>query len=125
MRRGAQVLVNMSNDWWSQSIPAEMQHMMIGIFRAVENRRSMVRSTNGGMTMIVDPDGRIVKMIEPFTANYLVGDVPVVSTSETLYTRWGDWFAIIVIIVAAILLIFGSLRSTVFGRKYSRLKELR
>ena len=94
VRRGAQVLVNMSNDSWSASVPAEMQHLMLGLFRAVENRRSMVRSTNGGMTAIIDPDGRLLQVLEPFTADYLIGAVPVVDGPHTLYTRWGDWFGI-------------------------------
>ena len=94
VRRGAQVLVNMSNDSWSASVPAEMQHLMMGLFRAVENRRSVVRSTNGGMTVTIDPDGRLLQVLEPFTADYLIGSVPVVEGPHTLYTRWGDWFGI-------------------------------
>ena len=94
VRHGAQVLVNMTNDSWSFSVPAEMQHMMMGVFRAVENRRSVVRSTNGGMTVTIDPDGRITSVLEPFTADYLIGTVPVVDGPVTVYTRWGDWFGV-------------------------------
>ena len=94
VRHGAQVLVNMTNDSWSFSVPAEMQHMMMGVFRAVENRRSVVRSTNGGMTVTIDPDGRITSVLEPFTADYLIGTVPVVDGPATVYTRWGDWFGV-------------------------------
>ena len=94
VRHGAQVLVNMTNDSWSFSVPAEMQHMMMGVFRAVENRRSVVRSTNGGMTVTIDPDGRITGVLEPFTADYLIGTVPVVDGPATVYTRWGDWFGV-------------------------------
>ena len=94
VRHGAQVLVNMTNDSWSFSVPAEMQHMMMGVFRAVENRRSVVRSTNGGMTVTIDPDGRITSVLEPFTADYLIGTVPVVEGPATIYTRWGDWFGV-------------------------------
>ena len=94
VRHGAQVLVNMTNDSWSFSVPAEMQHMMMGVFRAVENRRSVVRSTNGGMTVTIDPDGRITGVLEPFTADYLIGTVPVVDGPATVYTRWGDWLGV-------------------------------
>ncbi len=107
IREGAQVLVNMSNDSWSASVPAEMQHMMIGIFRAVENRRSVVRSTNGGMTVTVDPDGRLLQVLEPFTDAYLIGTVPVVDGPQTLYTRWGDWFGVAAL-VAGLALLAGS-----------------
>ena len=104
VREGAQVLVNMSNDSWSASVPAEMQHMMIGVFRAVENRRSVVRSTNGGMTVTVDPDGRLLQMLEPFTDDYLIGTVPVVDGPRTLYTRWGDWFGVAALVAGLALL---------------------
>lgn len=90
--RGAQVLVNMTNDAWSFSVPCAMQHMTMAVFRAVENRRSVVRSTNGGMTNIIDPNGRILRSLAPFTEGYLAGTVPVYTVTTTLYTRWGDWF---------------------------------
>ncbi len=89
---GAQVLVNMTNDAWSFSVPCAMQHMTMSIFRAVENRRSVVRSTNGGMTNIIDPNGRILRSLPPFTEGYLLGTVPIYTATSTLYTRWGDWF---------------------------------
>lgn len=110
VRRGAQVLVNMSNDSWSASVPAEMQHLMMGLFRAVENRRSVVRSTNGGMTVTIDPDGRLLQVLEPFTADYLIGSVPVVDGRHTLYTRWGDWFGIAALAAGLALVAAGSVR---------------
>ena len=108
VRRGAQVLVNMTNDSWSFSVPAEVQHMMMGVFRAVENRRSVVRSTNGGMTVTIVPDGRITQVLEPFTADYLVGTVPVVDGTPTLYTRWGDWFGVAALVAGLGLLVAGA-----------------
>ena len=90
--RGADAFVNMTNDLWSKSDVCAIQHMTMAIFRAVENKRPMVRSTNGGMTVIIDGNGEVRQMIEPFTEGYLVGDVPIDSSVTTLYTRWGDWF---------------------------------
>ncbi len=89
--KGADVLVNMSNDAWAGSVAAEMQHMAMGVLRTVENRRAVVRSTNGGMTVIVDPNGRILKMLEPFVEGTLIGEVPIVQGVITPYTRYGDW----------------------------------
>lgn len=91
--RGAEVIVNLTNDLWSYSESSAMQHLGMAVFRAVENRRSMVRSTNGGMTAIIDPNGRILEMYPPFVEGYLAGDVPVFTDAETLYTRVGDRFA--------------------------------
>ena len=117
VRHGAQVLVNMSNDSWSASVPAQMQHMMIGIFRAVENRRSVVRSTNGGMTVTVDPDGRLLQMLEPFTDDYLIDSVPVVDGAPTLYTRWGDWFGVTALVAGLALVAAGSMQRGLRGRR--------
>jgi len=65
----------------------------MGVVRSVETRRSLVRSTNGGMTIIADPNGRILAMLEPFVEDFLIGEVPVWNEKTTIYTRWGDWMA--------------------------------
>jgi apolipoprotein N-acyltransferase len=100
VREGAEVLVNLTNDLWSKSVAASMQHMQMAVFRSAETRRSMVRSTNGGMTSIIDPNGRIAEIYPPFVEGYLIGDVPVYTEGETLYVRWGDWFAWIMVVFA-------------------------
>jgi apolipoprotein N-acyltransferase len=92
VRRGAQVLVNMTNDSWSESVACEMQHMSIALFRAVENRRTLVRATNGGITCVIDPNGRITAMLPPFREGFLVAEAPVYDARRTPYNRLGDWF---------------------------------
>ena len=114
IRHGAQVLVNMTNDAWSFSVPCAMQHMAMAVFRAVENRRSVVRSTNGGMTVIIDPNGRIRETLAPFTEGYLIGEVPVYTGTTTLYTAWGDWFPWLLLVLSAATLAFG------IGRAFAR-----
>jgi apolipoprotein N-acyltransferase len=70
-----------------------MQHMSIALFRAVENRRTLVRATNGGITCVIDPNGRIAGILPPFREDFLVAAAPVFDAQDTLYTRLGDWFA--------------------------------
>lgn len=91
---GAQLIVNMTNDSWSGSAAAEMQHMAMAVFRAVENRRTVVRGTNSGITCTIEPSGRITSMLDPFIEGYLVHDVPVYDDSLTVYTRTGDWMGV-------------------------------
>jgi apolipoprotein N-acyltransferase len=110
VRRGADVLVNITNDAWSKSVPCAMQHMTMAIFRAVENRRSVVRATNGGMTNIIDPNGRILARLPPFTEGCLVGTVPVHTGVTTSYTRWGDWLPWWLLAAAAAGLLAGTAR---------------
>jgi apolipoprotein N-acyltransferase len=93
VNRGADVIVNVTNDLWSKSVAASMQHMQMAVFRAAETRKSVVRSTNGGMTAIIDPNARITAIYEPFVEGYLVGDAPIYDGGSTLYLAWGDWFA--------------------------------
>ncbi len=107
VNNGAEVIVNLTNDSWSGSLSSQMQHLGISIFRAIENRRSLVRSTNSGMTGIIDPDGRVISLLEPFTSDYLVGNVPVYTERTTIYTTFGNWFAYLSIIVGLILFIIG------------------
>lgn len=111
VRNGAQIIVNLTNDSWSKSVPAAMQHMAMAVFRAAENRRSLVRSTNGGMTTIIDPNGVITDIYPAFVEGYLVGDVPIYDTETTLYTKWGDWFAFVCIGLSLAALVFGAVRA--------------
>jgi apolipoprotein N-acyltransferase len=105
-RNGAELIVNLSNDAWSKSLPAQNQHLSMAVFRAVENRRSMVRSTASGQTCAVDPNGRILAMAEPFTEAWLSADVPIV-TPYSIYTRYGDYLGTAFTWAAVFLLIFG------------------
>ncbi len=120
VRNGAQVIINLSNDGWAYSVPAEMQHMAMAAFRAYENRRTVVRSTNSGITCVIDPSGRRVAEMEPFVEGYLIADIPVYDATTTLYTRWGDWLGIACAAIAAVLLGWGVLLTT--GLKYKKIK---
>ena len=87
VREGAQVLVNVTNDSWSPAQACSIQHVGMAVFRSVENRRSMVRATNGGFTSLIDPNGKIIDWLEPFTADHLTVDVPVYDQRDTIYTN--------------------------------------
>jgi apolipoprotein N-acyltransferase len=100
---GADVIVNMTNDAWAHSLPSQMQHMSIAVFRAVENRRALVRATASGQTCAVDPNGRIIAMAEPFVETQLTVDVPIMK-GKTFYTRFGDWLGVIFTAAAAAML---------------------
>ena len=57
---GAELLINISNDGWFGRSAAPAQHVMMARVRAVENRRWLLRDTNNGFTVDVDPYGRTV-----------------------------------------------------------------
>ena len=114
--RGADVLINMSNDAWSNSKPAQYQHLTTAVFRAVENNRSMVRSTSTGQTCAINPMGRITSMAPAFEETWLNVTVPIVK-SKTIYTIYGDYFGILSILTAILLLIFGAVWYTIKKRR--------
>jgi apolipoprotein N-acyltransferase len=100
---GAQLFVNISNDGWFGHSAAAEQHLRIARVRAVENRRWMLRVTNSGITASVDPYGRIYRPLP--TDVRAAADLPYdFRTDETIYARFGDWFAWLCVIVSAILL---------------------
>ena len=100
---GAQLLVNISNDGWFGRSAAPEQHLRMARVRAVENRRWLVRATNNGFTVSVDPYGRIFAPLPPDVR--AAADLPYdFRTDLTLYTRFGDWFAWLCVVVSVILL---------------------
>lgn len=100
--KGVEVIVNMTNDGWSKSVVCEVQHMTMAVFRAVENKRSVVRSSNSGITCIIDPNGRIKKQLLPFTEGFLIADVPVYTKEKTFYTAHRDWLAVLCLFVSVV-----------------------
>lgn len=105
---GAQAFVNLSNDAWSKSLACQYQHLSMAVFRSVENRVPTVRSTTTGQTCIIDPNGRILAMAEPFVETYLVGSIPVLDkTEKTVYTRLGDYVGVIFTLAAVLLILAG------------------
>ena len=91
-KRGADVLINLSNDAYFGHSEARQQHLFLARMRAVENRRFIIRSTNDGITAVIDPAGRIIKSLPAFeqvAAPVQYGSV----AAPTFYSRHGDWFA--------------------------------
>jgi apolipoprotein N-acyltransferase len=89
---GAQVLVNLSNDGYFGHTAAREQHLELVRMRAAENRRWILRATNDGISVTVDPAGRIVYRASPY--QMLAGDVTYRFLSDqTPYVKYGDWFA--------------------------------
>jgi apolipoprotein N-acyltransferase len=88
---GARAIINVSNDAWAGNLTCQYQHLSMSVFRSVENRVPLVRSTATGQTCIVDPNGRITAMATPFTETVLIGQIPVLSESpKSVYRVCGD-----------------------------------
>jgi apolipoprotein N-acyltransferase len=108
---GAELLINISNDGWFGRSAAPAQHLMMARVRAVENRRWLLRATNNGFTVAVDPYGRIAAQLATDVRGEL--DAPYDFRSGlTPYARFGDWFAWLCVIAS-----FGLLGASIKMRK--------
>ncbi|MGH9646328.1 MAG: apolipoprotein N-acyltransferase, partial [Bryobacteraceae bacterium] len=97
--RGADVLVNISNDGWYGDSGAWSQHLQQTRMRAIENDRWLLSATNTGLTAAIDPWGRIVAEIPRKERTVLSAPYALIS-STTFYTRHGDWFAFLCAIIS-------------------------
>ena len=93
-----------TNDAWFDGTAFPELHLSMAPFRAIENRIAVFRCANGGFTCVVDKFGRIMTpLVTPDTTKEtLVASVPLRSStgqSQTLYTRYGDWFPMLCAII--------------------------
>lgn len=87
VQRGANLLVVVTNDSWYGNSSGPYQHKEISVLRAVENRKTLVRAANGGVTCIIDPLGRTIASTKLFTRDILVGDAAI-EDGVTIYSRY-------------------------------------
>lgn len=89
VEHGAQVLLNLTNDVWYGDTVAPYQHHLLALWRAIETRRYLLRSTNTGFTGVVDPLGRTTASLPIFTEGILQAEVHPLDIS-TWYVEFGD-----------------------------------
>lgn len=103
---GAQVLVNITNDAWFLKSVQSRQHVANAVFRAVENRRPLVRCANTGITCSVDVNGRVESTLSLNGNTFIEGfkmwqiNVPPADAPLTFYAKHGEWFSICSLILA-------------------------
>ncbi len=100
----ANLLVNLTNDAWYGKSVAPWQHARLSQWRAIETRRSLVRVTNTGITSVINAKGKIVQTLPIFVPAVMNAQVEVLE-GETLYVRFGDWFAWGVSLIAAVIVL--------------------
>jgi len=99
---GATLLVNLTNDAWYGMSSAPFQHFSMAVFRAVENRRTVVRAANTGISAFILPTGKILEQSGIFTEALLTKEIPLSDPALTVYTRYGDFFAIALTLLSAV-----------------------
>jgi apolipoprotein N-acyltransferase len=90
-----ELLANLTNDAWFGDTTEPWIHLALAKFRAVEQRKYFVRSTNSGVSAFIDPNGRVISHTDTFveasqhaTLRWLKGKTP--------YSYWGDapWYLV-------------------------------
>ena len=105
VKAGANFIVVVTNDSWYGYSSGPFQHKEISVLRAVENRKSVVRAANGGVSCIIDPLGRTISETKFFTRDILVGDA-VIQNGLTFYSRYPLIFPLIASFISIITILF-------------------
>jgi len=112
VKRGAQFLVNITNDSWFKKTFASYQHFQASVFRAVENRVYVLRSANTGVSGFISPAGKIISWVADssgrkiFVDGYKTEEIFVKDTGLSIYTRFGDWLIISLCAVIVLLALY-------------------
>lgn len=108
--KGATLLTTHSNDAWCDGLSYPYQHFVLNIFRAIENRKYLIVSSNTGISGVIAPTGKVIRQTKNqeqvcfeemvYTNNYI-----------TVYDKIGDLFVYLCMIYCCfILLIYGLLK---------------
>jgi len=105
---GTELFMNITDDSWSLKKSSEYQHFAVASFRAIEYRTTLVRSTNVGYSVVLDPTGKILADLPLFEQAATTYDVPVYEHKMTPYARLGNWlpFVLAVFVIISILLYY-------------------
>lgn len=115
VKNGAEFLVVVTNDSWYGRSSGPYQHKEYSVFRAIENRRWIVRSANGGISCIIDPFGRTIDATNLFERTYLVGDI-YLNNDLTYYVQYRDLISYCSIFVSLIFVIITTLKKLSRGK---------
>ncbi len=99
------LLIYLVNDGWYTTPPQPQQHAKQSIFRAIENRIPIIRCANTGISMYINSRGYVEKTIELNKLGTIDVNINKNTYGKTFYTRFGNVFALILLIISGILLI--------------------
>ncbi len=104
VRKGANFLFIMTNDGWWRDTPGYKQHAMFARIRAIENRRSVGRSANTGISMLINQRGDVLQSRGWWKRDAIRGKLK--SNDElTFYSKYGDYFGRIALFLSVMILL--------------------
>lgn len=99
------LIVTISNDAWFGRSWGPHQHFQIARARAIEFGMPVIRSTNTGITAVIDRNGKVLKQLPQFEQDVLAGQFSLVS-GATLYSQY-SWLMLLLLVLAVQCLLFG------------------
>lgn len=117
VQRNADVIAVVTNDSWYGNSSGPYQHKEISVLRAVENRRSVVRAANGGISCLIDPNGNTISQTKMFIRDYLVANVPV-NTEITFFNEYPlliPYICIAATLILLILILIDKIKSRIYS----------
>ena len=98
-------LIYLVNDGWYITAPQPQQHAKQSIFRAIENRLPVIRCANTGISLYINQRGEIEQFIELNELGTIDVKINKNTYGKTFYTRFGNVFALILLLITGVLLI--------------------
>ena len=111
VNEGAQFLITITNDAWFGKTSAAYQHMISSVFRAVENKVSVIRCANTGVSCSINAFGEITEILGKEDQTLFIRESNVLSIvvpsykRKTIYTKYGDCFVLFCLIFFIVFLI--------------------
>ena len=99
---GAEFIVAQTNEIWAKSFAGQYQNLTFNVFRAIENRIPVLRSSTNGISCVIDAGGRIVTSVknadgkEVNVSGMILAKIGI-SKRRTFYNRFGDLFALAIL----------------------------
>ena len=109
VNNGAEFIAYIVNDGWYPRNPQLDQHARRCIYRAIENRRYVIRGANTGVTMVVDSYGNITNKLEFNKEGVMEADI-ITSDKKTFYTKYGDLFSIFNLLFIVLIMVVSFLK---------------
>jgi apolipoprotein N-acyltransferase len=107
------LLVNLTSDSWFGADTEPWEHLALAVFATIELRVGMVRSVDSGISALIDPNGRVLQKTyaddpyrQPRAADGVVVSAPRMKGADTVYVRYGNWFAYLCIAATLVITVW-------------------
>jgi apolipoprotein N-acyltransferase len=115
VNKGAQFIAIITNDGWWGNTPGYKQHASFARLRAIENRRSVVRSANTGTSCFINQRGDIYEDTDYWVEDVIAGDLNL-NSKKTIYSSIQDWIGYVSVFMVVVLILF-QLQKNLYHKK--------